>query len=151
MRALIRRWAPRPSPAPTGANSADSAEAPARSAVRVVANLEREATRAWAAAVGGQSACALAKSGQSHPAAKFHEGAAAALAGLARALRADRGDPRAMVEQAQAAWTEQNAAQAARSRDWAAYEAGGAEALAGALSAVIELTEPPRLEAPERR
>lgn len=100
----------------------------------VVRRLEQEALAALAAATGDTSLCTLARSGQSHPAAKFHEGAARALADVRRAVRRatrDETDPRAggvrlLVREK---WLADQAAMATRGRDWEAYHAGGLDAL----------------------
>jgi hypothetical protein len=91
---------------------------------------EQGALAALADAAGDASLCALSRAGTPHPAAKFHEGAAAALAGVRRSLRRGTGTgPSDAVATARRRWKDQNAALATRGRDWAAYYAGGVDAL----------------------
>lgn len=103
-----------------------------------VRSREEAATAALAQAAGNTSLCALSRSGASHPAVKFHEGAAAALAQVRRLLtrQADT-SPAAAITAIRADWDDQNGALAQRSRDWAAYHAGGLEALDG-LAELVE-------------
>ena len=90
---------------------------------------ERDALAALAQATGDTSLCALSRAGAPHPAAKFHEGAASALAAVRRTVSQRPGtDPADAVDAARVGW-EGNAALADRGRDWAAYYAGGVEAL----------------------
>jgi hypothetical protein len=98
--------------------------------VAVVERLEQSALADLAAATGDTSLCALARSGRSHPAAKFHEGAARALADVRRGLRrADGGGVGAVSAQVRKRWLADQEAMASRGRDWAAYYAGGLDAL----------------------
>jgi hypothetical protein len=95
-----------------------------------VRSREEAATTALAQAAGNTSLCALSRSGASHPAVKFHEGAAAALAQVRRLLTRQADTPAAAaIDAVRDDWNDQNAALAQRSRDWAAYHAGGLEAL----------------------
>lgn len=97
-----------------------------------VRSREEAATAALTQAAGNASLCALSRSGASHPAAKFHEGAAAALAQVRRLLTRQAGTPpAAAITSVRDDWNDQNAVLAQRSRDWAAYHAGGLEALDG--------------------
>ena len=90
---------------------------------------ERVAFAALAHATGDASLCALARSGMPHPAAKFHEGAVSALADVRRSVtRQPATSPADAIAAARARW-EDNATLAERGRDWAAYYAGGVEAL----------------------
>lgn len=101
----------------------------------LVQEREADALAALELAAGGASLCALSRDGASHPAAKFHEGAVAALGSLRRLLLAcdPAGDPGRMrdeaVTAARAAWRERYGGLAERGRDWAAYYAGGLDAL----------------------
>jgi hypothetical protein len=96
----------------------------------VVRSREEAATTALAGMTGDASLCAVSRSGTPHPAVKFHEGAAAALAQVRRLLaREPDGDPVAAIASVRADWDERNAPLAQRHRDWAAYHAGGLEAL----------------------
>lgn len=91
---------------------------------------EQAALAALADATGSVSLCALSRAGTPHPAAKFHEGAASALADVRRALtRTPETGPAEAVAAARNTWEERNAGLATRQRDWAAYYAGGVEAL----------------------
>ncbi len=86
------------------------------------------ALTALTGAADGASMCAIARSGRSFPAAKYHEGRAAALGQLRRA----KGGATALGELS-ASWAAQAEAMAARdglSPDWAAYFAGACDALA---------------------
>lgn len=90
---------------------------------------ERAALAALVAATGETSLCALSRSGTSHPAVKFHEGAVSALADVRRTETSQpTTGPADAIALARARW-EDNAALAERGRDWAAYYAGGVEAL----------------------
>lgn len=82
------------------------------------------AAASHAAALGGASACAIAKSGGSHPAGKFWEGQTAALGELLRS-RAD--DLAAEAARLRAEWATRHVAGAEREAE--AYRAGGLEAL----------------------
>lgn len=90
---------------------------------------EQSALAALAGATGDTSLCALARTGTPHPAAKFHEGAASALADVRRTVtRQPATSPANAIAAARARW-EDDATLAGRGRDWAAYHAGGVEAL----------------------
>lgn len=90
---------------------------------------ERAALAALAHATGDTSPCALSRARTPHPAAKFHEGAVSALADVRRTVTQQPGtSPADAVAVARARW-EDNANLAERGRDWAAYYAGGVEAL----------------------
>jgi protein-S-isoprenylcysteine O-methyltransferase Ste14 len=84
--------------------------------------------------VGDQSMCAVARSGQSFPAAKYHEGAVGALREVARDVgRREREHAAANVAEvartAAAAWRGRSGGVAATNPDWRAYFAGGTQAL----------------------
>lgn len=96
----------------------------------LVNRLRGEAVAALTALAGDASMCAIGRSGRSFPAAKYHEGRAAALGELRRTPQAGS---RRTVAAATARWAEQAAAMAARGPlgpDWAAYFAGAQDALA---------------------
>ena len=95
----------------------------------VVERLEQAALADLAGATGDTSLCTLARSGRSHPAAKFHEGAARALADVRRGLRRAPDDPTGVRDRVTDEWTADQAAMAPRGRDWEAYYAGGVDAL----------------------
>ena len=87
------------------------------------------------AATGNRSLCALARSGASVPSAKYHEGAAAALAEVRRAVRAI-GDDSHAARQARAAmlaigarWQARLDTMGGAGPDWAGYLTGGLDAL----------------------
>ncbi len=108
---------------------AEQAGAGADELLALVRDRERAALEALTQATGNTSLCALSRSGTPHPAAKFHEGAVAALADVRRTVARQPGtSPTDALAVARVAW-ESNAALAARGRDWAAYYAGGVEAL----------------------
>jgi hypothetical protein len=90
---------------------------------------EQAALALLADATGDTSLCALSRAGTPHPAAKYHEGAVSALADVRRTVtRQPATSPADAVALARTRW-EGNATLAARGRDWAAYYAGGVEAL----------------------
>ena len=97
----------------------------------VVERLEQAALAQLAGATGDTSLCTLARSGRSHPAAKFHEGAARAMADVRRGLRRlTDGDPTSVRRQVTDRWLADQEAFATRGgRDWEAYYAGGIDAL----------------------
>ncbi|WP_156193008.1 hypothetical protein [Corynebacterium kalinowskii] len=87
----------------------------------------------WQQLSGGVSACAMAKSGVSFPAAKLAEGKVAALGELLRALRRpeDAIQETEILRGVRTTW-EENLAEAQRtgkSRDWIAYLTGGVDEL----------------------
>jgi hypothetical protein len=86
----------------------------------------------------GRSMCVVGRSGQSFPAAKYHEGAVAALSDLRRAL-ASGGDPSTTLATVRERWTERSRA-STLGEDWAAYNAGARDALAGIPGSSTPLT-----------
>jgi len=98
--------------------------------------LEIASTGADAAAVmltdlvAGRAMCAIARSGESFPAAKYHEGRMAAFSEAARLLRRD-GSP-AGVERIAVSWRER--LDRAPAGDWRAYWSGGVDALTELLA-----------------
>lgn len=84
------------------------------------------ALKALDSAAAGDSLCTLSR--ERLPAAKYHEGATAALGDALRAAR--RGDPPPDA----ASWADWADPLAARDANWRAYITGGRDALAGALS-----------------
>lgn len=110
---------------------------------------EEAATAALARVAGDASLCALSRSGTPQPALKFHEGQAAALAQVRRLLIREAGtEPAAAVREVVHAWNDRNAALAAHHRDWAAYHAGGLEAL-DALAEEIATSDAAGAQPPE--
>lgn len=96
----------------------------------LVRGREEAATAALARVAGDASLCALSRSGTPQPALKFHEGQAAALAQVRRLLtRQAETEPAAALRAVVDAWNDQNAVLAERHRNWAAYHAGGLDAL----------------------
>jgi hypothetical protein len=94
----------------------------------VTARLEAERTRMLSALItasGGDSLCTIDR--VRLPAAKYYEGATAALSEAILAARAGKPLPDA------ATWSEWADALAARHDGWRAYIAGGRDALASAL------------------
>jgi hypothetical protein len=85
-----------------------------------------EAMRHLSALAGDASMCAIGRSGQSFPAAKYHEGRQAAAAQLMRALRRPGGDAWGLVHRE---WREMRIGMAPRGPDWVAYAQGGLDAL----------------------
>ena len=70
------------------------------------------------------SLCAISKSGESFPAAKYHEGRTAALSALVRAMRHD--DLSAAMEQTRLRF---DTVSGLRGEDWEAYRHGVRDAL----------------------
>jgi hypothetical protein len=107
---------------------------------RVEPELEELRARAAAAAegalaqltelAGGRSMCAIGRSGESFPAAKYAEGRMAALDEASRNLR--RGATRPDLDGLRTRWDAKRAA--ASGGDWLAYWTGGADALAELLT-----------------
>lgn len=91
------------------------------------------AAQAHATLLGDGSACALAKSGRSYPAAKFWEGQTAALGEL---LRTHADELAREATRLHARWVTRRVP--GNSRDAEAYRAGGLEALAGFADAAPE-------------
>jgi len=88
------------------------------------------AATALAELAAGRSMCAIARTGESFPAAKYHEGRMVAFGEAARLLR--RGGTRTDLERVAQAWSEQRAI--AGPGDWSAYRHGGVDALAELLA-----------------
>ena len=81
-------------------------------------------------AVGaGGSLCAIGRHGGSFPAAKYHEGAVAALAEARRSAH-DRDSLSGLLER----WRNRATGVTADAPDWIAYRAGGVEALESVLA-----------------
>lgn len=104
-------------------------------AVAVVRRREEAALASLGQATGDATLCSIARSGGSHPAGKYHEGQARAMADVRRAVRTaqrrgDAGDVLASCRVVEASWRAQADARAGRGPDWAAYYAGGLDALA---------------------
>lgn len=91
-------------------------------AVARVAAARAAAFEALAAAAGSESLCTLSR--EKLPAAKYHEGAAAALGDALRAARAGAALPQSTD------WGVQWARLCVNDRSWKAYVTGGREALA---------------------
>jgi hypothetical protein len=87
-------------------------------------DLRRDALTHLSALAGNASMCAIGRSGRSFPAAKYHEGRAAAAAQVVRSRAAD---PVASVRSEWAAMLERSASLGS---DWQAYASGGLDALA---------------------
>ena len=81
--------------------------------------------RALTAAVGDWSLCAISRSGESWPAAKYHEGALVALRDVRRAA----GDRPAAARRLLAEWRRPRARALEMGGDGVAYRAGGVDAL----------------------
>lgn len=109
-------------PAPSG--SATEAE------LSLLRARREAALRALGSTVGTTALCTLARDGIPMPAAKFHEGSAAALADLVRRVSARPGVPLlALARASLAGWDEAAAARGDLGGDWSAYDTGGREAL----------------------
>jgi hypothetical protein len=96
---------------------------------------ERAALADLVAVAGGQSLCSASRQGATVPAAKYCEGAAAALAEVRRAFEAVADGPdstrsaRAVLLDVRARWREQSRTMGRRGPDWAGYLTGGLDAL----------------------
>jgi hypothetical protein len=96
---------------------------------------ERAALADLAAIAGGRSLCSISRQGAQVPAAKYHEGAAAALAEARRAIEAvadghDGGkSARAALLDVRARWLAQSRTRGRTGPDWTGYLAGGLDAL----------------------
>jgi hypothetical protein len=88
------------------------------------------ALRELTALAGGASLCAIGRSGESFPAVKYHEGRMTAFGEATRVL--DRGGDRADIEAVRETWVRLR--RDAPAGDWAAYRAGGVDALSELLS-----------------
>ena len=99
--------------------------------IDVAAAVERmrlDAARSAAELAGDSSACAMARSGVSFPAYKFHEGRTAALGSVLRGLR--RGEaPEQVLAAGLSHWAGEVERWAGAGRDWQAYAAGGLDAV----------------------
>ena len=91
-------------------------------ATTVAREQEAIAMAALEVAAGDASLCALSRSGKAHPAAKFHEGAVAALAEARRAL--SRTESVDSVAKIRSDWQVRSARMAAPGPEWRAYYAG---------------------------
>ena len=80
-------------------------------------------------AAGDQSLCAIGRSGRSYPAVKYHEGAVATLVSVRSKLKA--GTTLAGALDAARSGLARLGHLAQQSPDWAAYQAGGLEAIEG--------------------
>jgi hypothetical protein len=96
---------------------------------------ERVALANLGAAAGGESLCALSRGGISVPAAKYHEGAACALAEARRAVQAADGGPggtraaRTALLDVLARWRAQSVTTGRTGPGWTSYLTGGLDAL----------------------
>ncbi len=99
--------------------------------------LEGHLTRALQALetlAGGRSMCAIGRSGQSFPAAKYHEGAVTALSDLRRDIRrrgrqGETADVTGLARSAAERWRGRTTSSVTAGSDWCAYLAGGVDAL----------------------
>jgi hypothetical protein len=87
---------------------------------------------------GGTSMCAVARSGRSFPAAKYHEGRLAAATEVRRALRdlGDHADPATTLAAARGRWARTSPPLLRSTADGEAYGAGGDDALAELTAAL---------------
>jgi len=96
----------------------------------IVAQHLARAERALQDTAGSRSMCAIARSGQSFPAAKYHEGASSALTQLRRHTGQRQAADLSHLARASARqWRDRAQGRLAASSDWRAYYTGGAEAL----------------------
>lgn len=96
---------------------------------------ERAALADLAAIAGGRSLCSISRQGAPVPAAKYHEGTAAALAEARRAIEALSDGPdggqsaRAALLEVRARWLAQSRTRGRTGPDWTGYLAGGLDGL----------------------
>jgi hypothetical protein len=96
---------------------------------------ERAALADLAAIAGGRSLCSISRQGTPVPAAKYHEGTAAALAEARRAIEALSDGPdggqsaRAALLEVRARWLAQSRTRGRTGPDWTGYLAGGLDGL----------------------
>jgi hypothetical protein len=96
---------------------------------------ERAALADLAAIAGGRSLCSISRQGALVPAAKYHEGTAAALAEARRAIEALSDGPdggqsaRAALLEVRARWLAQSRTRGRTGPDWTGYLAGGLDGL----------------------
>ena len=119
------------SPSPIAAPAAREADGPTVPSRAHVLLARAEAVREWSLLLGDTTSCALAKDGSSHPAAKFQEGRVAALSELSRRIDDDTEAAQSAAEigAVTSRWAEQRMPGSGHDRDWAAYRAGGSQAL----------------------
>ena len=98
---------------------------------------EREALGCLTAAAGDRSLCAHSRDGLPWPAAKYHEGAVAALAEARRALGQASGDPDAAVRAIRDSWAARRGSELASAASWSAYLDGGVDALDGLVAETL--------------
>jgi tellurite resistance protein len=112
-----------------------------------------QARGALAAVAGDVSLCAVSRSGQPFPAAKYHEGAVSALTALHRESKRSStpGGPtvdlQAAARRHEEEWLADLPAAQQHNADWTAYRAGGLEALQGLIADLA--AAPDKLPAPE--
>lgn len=107
----------------------------------VLARHLTEARQALQAVAGDRSMCAIGRSGQSFPAAKYHEGAVSALTELRRLVRQRQTqgevvDVPSVTRRVADTWRGRAGSPVAAGPDWRAYLAGGVEALAALVAAL---------------
>ena len=96
---------------------------------------ERAALEDLDAIAGGRSLCSISRQGAPVPGAKYHEGAAAALAEARRAIEALSDGPdgglsaRAALLDVRARWLAQSRTRGRTGPDWTGYLTGGLAAL----------------------
>jgi hypothetical protein len=96
---------------------------------------ERAALEDLDAIAGSRSLCSISRQGAPVPAAKYHEGEAAALAEARRAIQALAEGPdggqsaRASLLDVRARWLEQSRTRGRTGPDWTDYLTGGLDAL----------------------
>jgi hypothetical protein len=93
------------------------------------AALRREAVEHLTLLAGTASMCALARSGRSFPAAKYHEGRQAAATQVLRDLRDGTAAAVALAARRET-WARTLTDAEGRGGDWVAYATGGLDALA---------------------
>jgi hypothetical protein len=101
---------------------------------RVLADHLARAQTELTALAGSRALCAIARSGDSYPAAKYAEGAVSALAEVRRSARRQDilDDPvrlAALTGAIATRWKERADRMIDAGRDWAAYLSGGSDAL----------------------
>lgn len=116
---------------PSGNGGGEDAEPAPASDPGLAEALERHERALTEAAAAAGSLCAIARSGESWPAVKYHEGAVVALRAVRRAGSASRQTASHMLDVWRRAQAE--ARDAGMAGDWTAYRAGGIDALSAYL------------------
>jgi hypothetical protein len=113
--------------------------------LRLLADHLTRAQTALTDMTGDRSLCAVARSGESFPAAKYAEGSLSALVEIRRTARRenvaeDAAALLAVTDRVSAEWTERARRMPEPGRDWVAYLSGGRDALAALAEELADRT-----------